>query len=241
MRRYLIRLAALPCCAILAATAAGCHPGSSALREGELIKLAALDERQFPGYIQDLDDEDSIGSFYRSPATKAATKAFFASLSGSAEVAEAILDNAERCSVSPSLAFALAFEESRFDAKAIHRNSDSVDRGLFQLNSKSFPKLSVEDFYDPAVNARNGVAHLQYCLSTAGNEVAALAMYNAGHGKVTRGATPRRTLDYVFRVLKYQENIASLFEAKVARARGGVLSRIGLGFIRPPRPAEPTR
>ncbi len=59
------------------------------------------------------------------------------------------------------------------------------------------------------------MAHLQFCLAQAGNEVSALAMYNAGNGSVSHGRTPQRTLDYVYRILKYEENIASLFVAKV--------------------------
>ena len=98
----------------------------------------------------------------------------------------------------------------------MNRNADSVDRGIFQLNSKTFPKLATEAFYDPAINAKYGLSHLQHCLRSGGNEVAALAMYNAGNGRVDRGATPRKTLDYVYRVLKYKDNIDSLFAARVA-------------------------
>jgi soluble lytic murein transglycosylase-like protein len=126
-----------------------------------------------------------------------------------------ILDSSGSFGVRPSLAFALALEESDFRVDAFNKNGDSVDRGLFQLNSKSYPKLKLQDFYDPATNARYGIAHLKSCLSQAGNEVAALAMYNAGNGRVERGATPKKTLNYVSRILAYEDNISSLFAAKV--------------------------
>ena len=133
-------------------------------------------------------------------------------------IARAILESSEKFGVRPSLAFALALEESDFRVDAINKNGDSVDRGLFQLNSKSYPGSRSRDFYDPATNARYGIAHFKSCLSQAGNEVAALAMYNAGNGRVERGATPQRTLNYVSRILAYEDNISSLFAAKVMAA-----------------------
>jgi len=181
-------------------------------------------------YLQDSARTDSIAAFYENATTRKATLSFFSDLAGSSVIAELILDNALHYDVPPSLAFALAYEESKFEVSAMNKNADSIDRGLFQLNSKSFPKLTVQEFYDPAVNARNGVSHLRFCLDSGGNEVAALAMYNAGHGKVSRGATPRKTLDYVYRILSTEEKIAELFDAKVARADRGLMSRLGLGF-----------
>jgi len=225
--------------ACLGAITTGCLAscGSAAPPEAERAALAALEAGKYPGYIQDLEAEDPVVERYKDSSTRAATIDFFSDLVGSTEVAKSILDNAERNGVPPSLAFALAYEESRFEVSAVNRNADSIDRGLFQLNSKSFPKLSVREFYDPETNARNGVAHLRYCLDRAGNEVAALAMYNAGHGKVSRGATPQRTLDYISRILKHRENIERLFEAKLAYAEGprGLFSRLSLGLIQGPR------
>jgi soluble lytic murein transglycosylase-like protein len=135
-------------------------------------------------------------------------------------VAQAILDNAKKFGVRTSLAFALALEESDFKVDAVNKNGRSVDRGLFQLNSKSYPGLEIADFYDPSINARYGIAHLKGCLAQAGNEVAALAMYNAGDGSVERGATPKKTLNYISRILVYESNISSLFAAKVATSAG---------------------
>lgn len=233
MQRYIMQFFSVFLCSLIGIfSLTGCsrlafHPDI----DRELVRLASLDEQEMPEYLRDLDREDSIGSFYRDTSTKDATMAFFTTVTRSGVVAKAILDNAERYGVPASLAFALAFEESKFNVNAVNRNADSIDRGLFQLNSKSFPKLGIEEFYDAEVNAKNGIAHLQHCLRTGGNEVAALAMYNAGNGRVDRGATPRRTLDYVFRVLKYQENISSLFAAKVvASPTRGFGARLSLGF-----------
>lgn len=203
--------------------------------DAEIIRLAGLPEKDIPKFIDGLDKADLIAEFYRDPATKEATLAFFAGLTGSELVARVVLDNAELQGVAPALAFALAYEESRFSVSAFNDNGSSVDRGLFQLNSKSFPKLGVKEVYDPEVNAKHGIAHLAWCLETAGNEVAALAMYNAGMTRVSKQGTPKKTLDYVFRILSYERNITSLFAARVvARERGRAA-------FAPRKPAEAER
>jgi hypothetical protein len=181
----------------------------------ELTRLGSLSPAEIPDVLRDLDREDEIMKYYRDEATQGQVIRFFAELSGSERTAKVILESAERSGVSASLAFALALEESDFDARAVHHNTGSIDRGLFQLNSKTFPELSEAEFFDPAVNARLGVEHLKYCLSSGGNEVSALAMYNAGRTRVSGNGTPKKTLDYVYRILKYQENIGSLFAARV--------------------------
>jgi soluble lytic murein transglycosylase-like protein len=193
--------------AFLALATTACAPASfHPDLDKELLRLASLEVRDLPSVLQNLDRDDSIGAYYRDPMTRAATEDFFAALTHSPTVASAILDNAERYGVPPALAFALAYEESKFAVDAMNKNGDSVDRGLFQLNSNSFPNLSRASFYDPRVSAKYGLSHLQFLLRQAGNEVSALAMYNAGNGSVTRGRTPQKTLDYVFRILKYEEN-----------------------------------
>jgi Soluble lytic murein transglycosylase and related regulatory proteins (some contain LysM/invasin domains) len=186
--------------------------------EDALAELGSLDEQAIPGYLESLERKDPIAPFYRDASTREPTLLFFTSLTQSETVARDILDNSEKFGVRPSLAFALALEESDFHVDAMNKNGDSVDRGLFQLNSKSYPKLEIRDFYDPSTNARYGISHLKGCLSEAGNEVAALAMYNAGNGRVERGATPQKTLNYVSRILAYEDNISSLFAAKVMAA-----------------------
>jgi soluble lytic murein transglycosylase-like protein len=204
-----------------------------------LSELGSLDDKEISGYIESLERRDPIAPYYRDPATKESTLQFFASLTQSESIARVILDSAEKFNVRPSLAFALALEESEFKVDAINRNGDSVDRGLFQLNSKSYPNLAVREFYDPGLNARYGLSHLKSCLSQAGNEVAALAMYNAGNGRVERGATPKKTLNYVSRILAYEDNISSLFAAKVmAAARPTtpgvarlIAESVSLGFV----------
>lgn len=163
-------------------------------------------------------------SLYRFEKTHDSVLAFFSESCGSEVIARAIADNADRFGVPLSLAFALAWEESRFTSNAINRNADSVDRGLFQLNSKSFPELNPDEFFDPFTSARYGLSHLSYCLDSGGNEIAALAMYNAGQGRVSTGGTPRRTLDYISRIqakkAAYDQKLIDKFGSALAELMG---------------------
>jgi len=156
--------------------------------------------------------QDLIMISYRDPDLKEKVQAFFTDLSGSSEIAEAVLSNASTIGIAPALAFSLCAEESGYNPQAINRNrNDTIDRGIFQLNSASFPLLEVTDFYNIELNARYGLSHLRWCLDTAGTEVAALAMYNAGSNRVNSHGTPKHTLDYVSRILDRQRKIEKLF------------------------------
>jgi soluble lytic murein transglycosylase-like protein len=162
---------------------------------------------------------DLIQECYENESFREETVDFFTKLVSSREVAGVILENAAAFGISPSLAFALCWEESRYNVRAVNRknSNESIDRGLFQLNCCSFPNLEERDFFDPGVNAYYGMAHLRWCLDSGGSEVAALAIYNAGNGRVNAGGTPKKTLDYISRVLKVQRSIDFLFETEFAR------------------------
>jgi len=168
-------------------------------------------EFAFP-VLNNNEDQDLILSLYRDEAFREDVLAFFQDISGSREIASAILSNASDYNVAPALAFSLCAEESSYNPRALHRNKNqTVDRGLFQLNNASFPQIRVEDFYDTNVNAMYGISHLRWCLNTAGSEIAALAMYNAGETRVRSVGTPKSTLDYVSRILKRQRKIEDSF------------------------------
>lgn len=155
---------------------------------------------------------DSIMESYRDIFRRDEVTAFFAAIAGSDEIASHILANSDTYGVSPSLALALCWAESRFSVRALNKNTNtSIDRGLFQLNSNTFPDFEEEEFFDPRINIRYGVAHLKHCLNTAGSEVAALAMYNAGTNRVRSGGTPKKTLDYVSLILDFKQGVEELF------------------------------
>ena len=158
-------------------------------------------------------EQDLILAAFRDPSLREMVLDFFIAMTGSRELASVILNYAAEFNIQPSLAFSLCWEESRYNPRAVNKTNrnSTVDRGLFQLNSASFPKLTEEDFFNPAINAYYGLAHLKYCLETAGTEVAGLAMYNAGASRVRSGGTPKMTLDYISRIMKKQRQIEELF------------------------------
>jgi hypothetical protein len=196
----------------------------------EVLSLASVSDKELAARMEALGRKDAIAAYYIDPSYTAQVLDFFSTVTGSEDTAVAILDSAVDQRVAASLAFAVAYEESRFNPQAVSKNADSSDRGLFQLNSKSFPHLDEASIFDPETNANAGLGYLRNFLESAGNEVTALAMYNAGHGRVSKGGTPRATLDYISRVLKYEENITSLFTARVI-ARTSLLNRVRFGFL----------
>jgi len=160
---------------------------------------------------------DPVSEYFKNPEYKEWVIVFFTGICSSREIAQAILANADRYDVPPALAFALCWEESRFNPRAINRgNRDgSVDRGLFQLNNRSFPNLEIPAFYDIEQNARNGISYLRQCIDSGGSIVSALAMYNAGAGRVRSTGAPHVTLNYVNRILDNRVKIESRFLSRL--------------------------
>jgi len=162
---------------------------------------------------------DTVLEYYRNPEFKEWVIEFFTGISNGREIAEAILDSADEFNVPPALAFALCWEESRFNPYAINRQNrnGSIDRGLFQLNDRSFPHLDVSVFYNLNSNARYGMSYLRHCLDHGGNEISALAMYNAGPGRVRSTGAPEVTLRYASRILENRRKIESRFHSRLIK------------------------
>jgi hypothetical protein len=169
------------------------------------------------------EDKKTILEYYRDPLVRSKVTDYFAALCESREVASVILTNAETLDIPAALVFALCWEESRFKPWAVNRSNrdGSVDRGLFQLNSRSFPALTEKDFYNPGVNAWYGTRHLRWCLDSGGSVISALAMYNAGSGRVRSLGAPKNTLDYIHRILERQEAIDAQFRREFRPDAGG--------------------
>lgn len=156
---------------------------------------------------------DPVFELYNRKDTQVLVVDFFTRVCGSREIAQTILTRAMEHNIPPALAFALCWEESQFNPRAVnHKNGNgSIDRGLFQLNSNSFPNLEMQAFFDPETNIRYGMSHLRHCLDTGKTEIAALAMYNAGTGRVRSTGAPKSTLDYVSRILENRRMIEERF------------------------------
>lgn len=167
--------------------------------------------------FQSLDNVKDKGlTLYRQSMSRASVEAFYTNITGNKDVTNAILTYAEKNDIPLSLAFALAHTESKYKVTAVgHNTNGTTDRGLFQLNSASYPRLTEEDFFDPYTSAKYGLAHLKQCLRSAGNSVSALAMYNAGQGRVSSNKTPQITLNYIGKIISYQNKLEQQFTDEV--------------------------
>ena len=129
-------------------------------------------------------------------------------------------------------AFSLAFAESSYNPNAVNSNETSIDRGLFQLNSKSFPELTESDFFNPETNAKHGLAYLAKSIERGGNEIVGLAMYNAGSGRVTGKGTPKMTLDYISKIINYKDEIDAFIMDSIVTERSVVKSEQNIKSVR---------
>ena len=185
-------------------------------------------KKEVPFFVEDVTDSFGIEvvdfgkqldvglELYRALPTRTAVEWFYTNVTGDMDVALAILREADKNNIPLSLAFSLAYTESRYKPRALNKNTNaSIDRGVFQLNNKSFPALVEADFYDPYVSAKYGLSHLRFCLDTAGNEVSALAMYNAGTNRVRNNGTPQTTLNYISKIQTYRQGLDNLFVSEV--------------------------
>lgn len=172
----------------------------------------ASESGTYPNVANVLEGENPMLRLYREDVTHQVVVDFFRELTGSDEIALPMLYHADRNDLPMSLVFALAWVESRFSPYAINSNSDSIDRGLFQLNSKSFVRLSTDDFFHPEVNARHGTDYLRFCLNYGGDDRTAVAIYNAGLTRVRQNRTPQSTQNHVERVMAYKSSLERQFE-----------------------------
>ena len=175
---------------------------------------ALIENAGFTG-MSSLKGDEGL-ALYRQPSSRSAVEWFYMHVTGNKDISLAILEEAEKNNIPLSLAFALAYTESRYKINAVNKNKNaSIDRGLFQLNNRSFPQLNEEEFFNPAISAKYGMSHLRFCMNVAGDEITALAMYNAGTTKVRSNNTPQTTLIYVGKIMAYREKLDRLFADEV--------------------------
>jgi soluble lytic murein transglycosylase-like protein len=176
-----------------------------------------LSPSDYANVLNLLESEYPMLALYREDVTHQAVVDFFVDLAGSEEIALPILYYANRENLSLSLVFALAWVESRYSPVAVNRNATSVDRGLFQLNSRTFRDLSEDDFFHPDVNAQHGTEYLTWCMEHTTSDMEAVACYNAGLTRVRAGRTPQSTLIYVDRIGQFRSQIERRFRAHILR------------------------
>jgi soluble lytic murein transglycosylase len=105
----------------------------------------------------------------------------------------AIRASARRNHLDPALVAAMIYAESQFDPRAV---SDQGAVGLMQVLPATAGQIAREtggvsftsaDLQDPGINVRYGTRYLRTVLDRfGGNEVAAVAAYNAGAGAVAQ-------------------------------------------------------
>lgn len=113
---------------------------------------------------------------------------------------------AQRHGLDESLLKAVVHAESGFSPTAV---SSAGAKGLMQLMDATAQSLGVTNSFDPAQNLEGGAKFLRQLLARyQGNEVLALAAYNAGPGAVDKwGGVPpyQETQTYVPRILGLRE------------------------------------
>lgn len=152
--------------------------------------------------------ENGLMAPFASPTSQVSVISYLHIRIGDPAIADALIVAADRYKIDPALVVAVAWQESRFQANAYGTNHNkSVDRGLMQLNSSTFQTLSEDDFFNPYINADYGTSYLRKTLDMSGNIVTALAMYNAGPGRVDRQGAPTNTLNYIDKIIAYKNNL----------------------------------
>ena len=154
-----------------------------------------------------LDQDYPDLALFHAPEFRDKVIDFFIGVARNEEIALLTLYYSDRFSVSPLLAFSVAYYESRFLPRAVNQNPTSIDRGVFQLNNLSFPHLAEEDFFNIHVNIFHGIRHLEWCISVTDTYEAALGVYNAGLSRIRRGEYPASTLVYIRRVMNHRETL----------------------------------
>jgi soluble lytic murein transglycosylase-like protein len=110
---------------------------------------------------------------------------------------------ATRFGVDRNLVDAVAWQESRYNPRAI---STAGAMGVMQLMPSTAQQLGVRNPHDVEQNVAGGTAYLRQQLERFGNNVPlALAAYNAGPGAVLKyGGIPpyRETQNYVRQIMR---------------------------------------
>lgn len=176
----------------------------------------------------DLDPEGFVDEFrtaaeigYAQGIYEDAERAFYKELArGNYRIVQAVFEYG--VGINKDLIFAQIEKESSFFPRAINENIDkdtgevtSIDRGLFQLNSKSYPDLTEAEFFNIEINIRYGIAHLRGELEYhGGNTRRALWSYNAGRYGISDGV-PTRTITYATEILARTKQIAAARDAYI--------------------------
>lgn len=139
---------------------------------------------------------------------------YYTSVIEDKDIAKYAIKYTNEYNIDTSLFVALMKVESQFNPQAMNYNyNGSIDRGLCQLNNRSFPDMKSADFYDPELNIKTACEFLKWCFDNSENSVVmGLAFYNAGYGSVSRDQVGDMTLNYIDKILNYKNDYESELE-----------------------------
>lgn len=121
------------------------------------------------------------------------------------DIQSMIVNIAQQEGVDPSLALAVAQQESQFNPNAVGDGGNSF--GLFQIHKPSHPDY--KGGTNPEANARYGIRYLKNLLdANNGNVHDALWSYNAGPANKAKGVLPASTKQYIANIT----NLAGQFD-----------------------------
>jgi soluble lytic murein transglycosylase-like protein len=125
------------------------------------------------------------------------------------ELSKLIIKYSRTYKIEETLLLSLIKTESSLDPMAENYNlNGTIDRGLCQLNSRTFSNLDKDVFFNPETNIKYGAELLSWCLKRADNNIVkALAFYNAGIGNVANKNVGEFTLDYINNIIKKKSEL----------------------------------
>jgi soluble lytic murein transglycosylase-like protein len=147
---------------------------------GQSVRISDIDLNLVDGAGVS-DSQRSSGMRVAVSAKSASKKASVATQewkSGKAALQEAIYKETARYKIDPDLVFALVWQESRWNLRAV---SPKNARGPFQLMPGTAARYGVNNPHDPKQAAHGGVGYFVWLLDRFGGNVSlALSAYNAG-------------------------------------------------------------
>jgi soluble lytic murein transglycosylase-like protein len=83
---------------------------------------------------------------------------------------------------------------------------------LFQLNNLSFPNLTVEDFYNPNLNIKLGIAYMKQLYERFGTWEAVAISYNWGPtAYASKNVPPEKVIEYFGKIMGKERELDGLF------------------------------
>ena len=115
----------------------------------EIKELDLYSPENFAATIVLSDNEDMGYALYRDPAFRSEIYSYYTGITGSSEIASAVIENAYKNGISFTLAFSLDVGRKRIQPRSRQpqmRQASTAD--FFNSISKSFPELRTADFFN---------------------------------------------------------------------------------------------